>query len=87
MPSYPSAVVCVNVSAVGEPFPFYLPSYSDVPLTAICCRFAELESMVAITMILQKYKITVKEDPKFAGETFEQKKERVLETKEGLTLT
>ena len=50
-------------------------------------RFAELESMVAITMILQKYKITVKEDPKFAGETLEQKKERVLETKEGLTLT
>ncbi|TCD65732.1 hypothetical protein EIP91_002261 [Steccherinum ochraceum] len=50
-------------------------------------RFAELESIVAITMILQKYKITVKEEPQFAGETFEQKKERVLKTKPGLTLT
>lgn len=50
-------------------------------------RFAELESIVAITMILQKYKITVKEDPAFFGETFEQKKERVLKMTQGLTLT
>lgn len=65
----------------------HFSSKRDVSLITIRYRFAELESMVAITMILQKYKITVKDDPKFAGETFEQKKERVLETKEGLTLT
>ena len=49
--------------------------------------FAELESIVAITMILQKYKITVKEEPAFAGETFDQRKERILRAKGGLTLT
>lgn len=38
-------------------------------------------------MILQKYKITVKEDPAFVGETFEQKKDRVLKMTQGLTLT
>ena len=50
-------------------------------------RFAELESIVVITMILQRYKITVKEEPEFANETFEQRKDRVLKAKIGLTLT
>lgn len=50
-------------------------------------RFAELETIVAITMLLQRYKITVKEEPEFAGETFEQKKARVMKAKPGITLT
>jgi len=50
-------------------------------------RFAELESIVTITMMLQKYKITVKEDPEFSGETFEERKERVLKATTGITLT
>lgn len=50
-------------------------------------RFAELETIVAITMLLQHYKIAVKEEPQFAGETFEQRKERVLKAKPGITLT
>lgn len=50
-------------------------------------RFAELETIVAIAMLVKKYKITVKEEPEFAGETFEQKKARVLMAKNGLTLT
>lgn len=50
-------------------------------------RFAELESVAAITMLLQHYKITVKEEPQFADETFEQKKERVMKAKPGITLT
>ncbi|TCD69149.1 Ubiquitin fusion degradation protein 4 [Steccherinum ochraceum] len=50
-------------------------------------RFAELESIVAITMLVKKYKITIKEEPQFAGETFEQRMNRVLATKNGLTLT
>jgi len=37
-------------------------------------RFTELESIVVIAMILQKYKITVKEDPAFAKETFEERR-------------
>lgn len=50
-------------------------------------RFAELESVVALTMILQKYMITVKEEPEFAGETFEQRRERILNARPVLTLT
>ncbi|THH29773.1 hypothetical protein EUX98_g4419 [Antrodiella citrinella] len=50
-------------------------------------RFAELESIVAIAMLVKNYKITVKEEPEFAEETFEQRKARVLKAKNGLTLT
>lgn len=50
-------------------------------------QFAELESIIALTMILSKYKMSVKEEPQFAHETFEQKRDRVLFTKPGLTLT
>lgn len=50
-------------------------------------RFAELESVVALTMILQKYKVTVKEELEFAGETFEQRRERILKARPVLTLT
>ena len=50
-------------------------------------RFAELESTVAIAMIVRKYKITVKEEPRFAGETFQQKFDRVLKNRNRLTLT
>lgn len=38
-------------------------------------------------MLVSRYKIEVKEEPEFAGETFEERKERVLRVKSGLTLT
>lgn len=50
-------------------------------------RFAEMESVVAITMLVSQYKITLKEEPQFAHETFEQKKERVMKNISLLTLT
>jgi len=50
-------------------------------------RFAELEFIVAIVMLVRRYRIIVKDEPQFAGETFEQRKERVLRAKNGLTLT
>ncbi|KAJ3484828.1 hypothetical protein NLI96_g5371 [Meripilus lineatus] len=50
-------------------------------------RFAELESIVALTMFFSKYRVEIKEEPQFAGETFEQKKERVLDTMPRLTIT
>ena len=37
-------------------------------------------------MILRRYKITVKEEPEFAGETFEQKRQRVLKYNLGITI-
>lgn len=50
-------------------------------------RFAELESIVALAMFVSRYKIEIKEEPQFAGETFEQRKERILATVPRLTLT
>lgn len=45
-------------------------------------RFAETEG-VGVTMLILKYKITVRENP---GEIFEQRRDRILKTKRVLTL-
>jgi hypothetical protein len=50
-------------------------------------RFFETEGIAILTMLVYRYKIKVKEEPKFANETFEQRRERVLACKPGLTLT
>jgi hypothetical protein len=50
-------------------------------------RFAETEGIAVLAMLVSQYKITIKEEPKFAGETFEERKSRVLSTRLGLTLT
>lgn len=75
-----------GAGVLSSPPSFYTPRPTH-SLVDMGSRFAELESIVAITMLLQHYKITVKEDPEFAGERFEQKKERVLDAKLVLTLT
>ncbi|EAU86315.2 614/534 cytochrome P450 [Coprinopsis cinerea okayama7 len=50
-------------------------------------RFFEVEAVATMVMLLSRYKITVKEEPQFAGETWEEKKARVLATRAGATLT
>ncbi|KAF5370348.1 hypothetical protein D9758_006940 [Tetrapyrgos nigripes] len=50
-------------------------------------RFAEVEGVAIITMLILKYQVKVKEEEQFKNETFEQRKERVLKLKHGLTLT
>ncbi|PFH50911.1 hypothetical protein AMATHDRAFT_40534 [Amanita thiersii Skay4041] len=50
-------------------------------------RFAEMESVAVLCTVVSRYKIEVKDDPKFVGESFTEKKARVLDTKAGLTLT
>ncbi len=50
-------------------------------------RFAETEVTVVLTLMILRYKVTVKEEAQFAEETFEQRKERILRTKNILTLT
>jgi hypothetical protein len=52
------------------------------------CRFAEIEGLTAIALIVLHYRIEVLEEPQFAHETFEQRKERVLKAFDGpITLT
>jgi len=50
-------------------------------------KFFETEGIAVLTMLVSKYKISLKEEPEFAGETMEQRKERIFRNKNGLTLT
>lgn len=50
-------------------------------------KFFETEGIAALTMIISRYKVTIKEEPQFAGETFDQKKARVLASTAGVTVT
>lgn len=38
-------------------------------------------------MLVSRYRIELKNEPEFARETFAEKKERLLECREGLTMT
>ena len=50
-------------------------------------RFAELESVVALSMLVKNYKISIKPEPQFSGETVEQTRTRIFEMGIGLTQT
>ncbi|KAI8996609.1 cytochrome P450 [Trametes punicea] len=49
-------------------------------------RFAETESVAVLSMIISRYKVEVQEEPQFAGETFEQRKARLLKSQNSLTI-
>lgn len=51
------------------------------------CRFFETEGIAILTMLVSRYKIEVKDEPEFAGETFEERKARIMNAKQGVTLT
>ncbi|KDR79851.1 hypothetical protein GALMADRAFT_265094 [Galerina marginata CBS 339.88] len=50
-------------------------------------KFFETEGIAVLTMLVSRYKISIKEEPQFAGETLEQRKARVFRTDNALTLT
>jgi len=50
-------------------------------------RFSETESVAFLTLTVSKYKISIKEEPQFAYETFEQRKTRVLNCTDTITTT
>ncbi|PBK63872.1 614/534 cytochrome P450 [Armillaria solidipes] len=47
-------------------------------------KFSETEGVAVLTMLISKYKITIRGRP---GETFQEKRERILKTRMGITLT
>jgi hypothetical protein len=49
-------------------------------------RFFETEGIAALTMLVSRYKIEVMEEPQFAGESFNARKERILACRSGLIL-
>ncbi|KAN0103584.1 cytochrome P450 monooxygenase [Russula decolorans] len=48
-------------------------------------RFFETEGIAILTMLVSRYKIEVKEEPEFAGETFEERYARITAFDQGLT--
>ncbi|XP_006455980.1 hypothetical protein AGABI2DRAFT_145954 [Agaricus bisporus var. bisporus H97] len=50
-------------------------------------KFAEMEGVAVITMLVFLYNITVKEEPQFTNESFDVKKKRLLKSTRLLTLT
>jgi hypothetical protein len=50
-------------------------------------RFAEVEATVALSMLVRNYRIEIQVDPRFAGETFEERRSRVLAFRNILSLT
>ena len=48
-------------------------------------RFFETEGIAVMTMLISKYKIEIKEEPEFAGETFEERYARIMAFDQGIT--
>jgi hypothetical protein len=48
-------------------------------------RFFETEGIAIMTMLVLRYKIEVKEEPEFAGETIEERYARITAFRQGLT--
>jgi hypothetical protein len=48
-------------------------------------RFFETEGIAIMTMLVSRYKIEVKEEPEFAGETFEERYDRITSFDQGIT--
>ena len=68
---------------------FYVFSITASYYLFIYCfnRFFETEGIAVLTILVSQYKIAIKEEPQFAGETFEERKSRILSVYPGLTLT
>lgn len=68
------------------------PKHAFVPFSmgARSCigrRFAEIEMLVALSQIVRNYRLEIKVDPKFADESFEDRRKRVLAAHDAITLT
>ena len=61
--------------------------YSRVERLLISFRFFETEGIAIVTMLVSRYKIEVKEEPRFSGETFEERYARITAFEQGLTTT
>jgi hypothetical protein len=48
-------------------------------------RFGETEVIAVINMLVSRYRLEVKEEPEFAGETFEERYARITAFDEGIT--
>ncbi|KAL1946308.1 hypothetical protein VTO73DRAFT_15435 [Trametes versicolor] len=63
----------------------FLP-FSGGPRGCIGRGFAETEAVAVLTAIMSKYKVEVREEARFAGETFAQRKARLFKSQHSLTV-
>ena len=63
----------------------FLP-FSAGPRGCIGRGFAETEGVAVLTLIMSRYKVEVREEARFKGETFEAKKKRLLKSVHSLTV-
>ncbi|KAI0052105.1 614/534 cytochrome P450 [Auriscalpium vulgare] len=61
--------------------------FSAGPRACIGRRFFETEGVAALVMLVSQYTIEIKEEPDFAKESFSARKERIMQSKPGLTTT
>ena len=61
--------------------------FIDIGANRRRCRFSEVEALTALALVVLHYRIEVLDEPQFAQETFEQRKERILQAHAGLTMT
>ena len=70
----------VRLSSLREPL-------IVVVMRGACGRFFETEGIVILAMLISRYKIELPDEPEFAGESLEERRERVLRATQGITLT
>ncbi|KAI0819406.1 cytochrome P450 [Trametes gibbosa] len=63
----------------------FLP-FSGGPRGCIGRGFAETEAVAVLIMVLSRYKVEVRDEARFAGETFEQRKTRLLKSQHSITV-
>lgn len=64
----------------------YQPSHIAT-INGLGCRFAEVEAIVALSMLVRNYRIEVQAEQLVAGETLQERRTRILAFSDILTLT
>ncbi|KZT71521.1 cytochrome P450 [Daedalea quercina L-15889] len=71
---------------LGEwPRDAFLP-FSSGARSCLGRRFSETEGVAILTYMMKQYRVEVRDEPQHAGETFEQRKARLLRCKSAITL-
>jgi len=66
-------------ACIGRRFVYKVKYVDHVPLIYnLSRRFAEVEALAVLTLMVLHYKIEVREEPQYVAENFEQRKERIL---------
>lgn len=85
MPSCPSALAHARASGAGTSS--FRSLHERENKNQMRHSFFETEGIAILTMLMSRYRVSVKEEPQFAGETLEQCRARVTASRPGVTQT